>query len=153
MYEVKQFFLPQLFLIPNILPCQPQGPWHISYGAEFLSAEESSRAVPSVSLRPLVAVISICLLCPSLQDFVSGLSTILRGTIDDRLNWAFNLYDLNKDGCITREVGWRVRTGPQGQHKSAPGRDQGRIQGYCQSSGGELGGSVFNCAQLCKCPP
>lgn len=44
--------------------------------------------------------------CPSLQDFVSGLSTILRGTIDDRLNWAFNLYDLNKDGCITREVGW-----------------------------------------------
>lgn len=106
MYEVKQFFLPQLFLIPNILPCQPQGPWHISCGAEFLSAEESSRALPSVSLRPLVAVTPICLPCPSLQDFVSGLSTILRGTIDDRLNWAFNLYDLNKDGCITREVGW-----------------------------------------------
>ncbi|XP_016154923.1 PREDICTED: Kv channel-interacting protein 2 isoform X1 [Ficedula albicollis] len=39
----------------------------------------------------------------SFEDFVSGLSTILRGTIDDRLNWAFNLYDLNKDGCITRE--------------------------------------------------
>lgn len=49
------------------------------------------------------------------QDFVAGLSVILRGTIDDRLNWAFNLYDLNKDGCITKEVqghrgqeGWRV---------------------------------------------
>ncbi|KAM4896561.1 A-type potassium channel modulatory protein KCNIP2 isoform 1-T1 [Sylvia borin] len=39
----------------------------------------------------------------SFEDFVSGLSTILRGTIDDRLNWAFNLYDLNKDGCITKE--------------------------------------------------
>ncbi|KAL8187465.1 UNVERIFIED_CONTAM: Kv channel-interacting protein 4 [Gekko kuhli] len=38
-----------------------------------------------------------------LQDFVAGLSIILRGTIDDRLNWAFNLYDLNKDGCITKE--------------------------------------------------
>lgn len=38
------------------------------------------------------------------QDFVAGLSVILRGTIDDRLNWAFNLYDLNKDGCITKEV-------------------------------------------------
>lgn len=38
---------------------------------------------------------------------MSGLSIILRGTIDDRLNWAFNLYDLNKDGCITKEVGWR----------------------------------------------
>lgn len=36
---------------------------------------------------------------------MSGLSIILRGTIDDRLNWAFNLYDLNKDGCITKEVG------------------------------------------------
>lgn len=53
-----------------------------------------------------MAVTPICLPCPSLQDFVSGLSTILRGTIDDRLNWAFNLYDLNKDGCITKEVGW-----------------------------------------------
>uniref|UniRef100_A0A8V0ZMV7 Potassium voltage-gated channel interacting protein 2 n=1 Tax=Gallus gallus TaxID=9031 RepID=A0A8V0ZMV7_CHICK len=39
----------------------------------------------------------------SFEDFVSGLSIILRGTIDDRLNWAFNLYDLNKDGCITKE--------------------------------------------------
>lgn len=39
-----------------------------------------------------------------LQDFVFGLSIILRGTINDRLNWAFNLYDLNKDGCITKEV-------------------------------------------------
>ncbi|EMP25715.1 Kv channel-interacting protein 2, partial [Chelonia mydas] len=37
------------------------------------------------------------------QDFVAGLSVILRGTIDDRLSWAFNLYDLNKDGCITKE--------------------------------------------------
>lgn len=50
-----------------------------------------------------MAVTPPCL--PSLQDFVSGLSIILRGTIDDRLNWAFNLYDLNKDGCITKEVG------------------------------------------------
>ncbi|XP_015271401.1 PREDICTED: Kv channel-interacting protein 2 isoform X1 [Gekko japonicus] len=39
----------------------------------------------------------------SFEDFVAGLSIILRGTIDDRLNWAFNLYDLNKDGCITKE--------------------------------------------------
>ncbi|ELK00811.1 Kv channel-interacting protein 2 [Pteropus alecto] len=35
------------------------------------------------------------------QFFPQGV--ILRGTIDDRLNWAFNLYDLNKDGCITKE--------------------------------------------------
>nr|XP_023676338.1 Kv channel-interacting protein 2 isoform X1 [Paramormyrops kingsleyae] len=39
----------------------------------------------------------------SFEDFVMGLSIILRGSINDRLNWAFNLYDLNKDGCITKE--------------------------------------------------
>ncbi|KAG7492553.1 hypothetical protein MATL_G00015970 [Megalops atlanticus] len=39
----------------------------------------------------------------SFEDFVTGLSVILRGSIIDRLNWAFNLYDLNKDGCITKE--------------------------------------------------
>ncbi|XP_030626838.1 Kv channel-interacting protein 2 isoform X3 [Chanos chanos] len=39
----------------------------------------------------------------SFEDFVIGLSIILRGSINDRLSWAFNLYDLNKDGCITKE--------------------------------------------------
>lgn len=47
------------------------------------------------------------------QDFVFGLSIILRGTINDRLNWAFNLYDLNKDGCITKEV---ISLARQGRH-------------------------------------
>ncbi|XP_032418106.1 Kv channel-interacting protein 2-like [Xiphophorus hellerii] len=39
----------------------------------------------------------------SFEDFAVSLSIILRGSITDKLNWAFNLYDLNKDGCITRE--------------------------------------------------
>ncbi|KAF1394832.1 hypothetical protein PFLUV_G00005230 [Perca fluviatilis] len=39
----------------------------------------------------------------SFEDFVISLSIILKGSITDKLNWAFNLYDLNKDGCITRE--------------------------------------------------
>uniref|UniRef100_A0A7M4F537 Potassium voltage-gated channel interacting protein 2 n=1 Tax=Crocodylus porosus TaxID=8502 RepID=A0A7M4F537_CROPO len=39
----------------------------------------------------------------SFEDFAAGLSIILRGSVDDRLSWAFNLYDLNKDGCITKE--------------------------------------------------
>lgn len=39
----------------------------------------------------------------SFEDFVTGLSIILRGSITDKLNWAFNLYDINKDGCITKE--------------------------------------------------
>ncbi|XP_037545610.1 Kv channel-interacting protein 2-like isoform X4 [Nematolebias whitei] len=39
----------------------------------------------------------------SFEDLVLSLSIILRGSITDKLNWVFNLYDLNKDGCITRE--------------------------------------------------
>ncbi|CAM4653981.1 unnamed protein product [Leuciscus chuanchicus] len=39
----------------------------------------------------------------SFEDFVVGLSNILRGTVTERLCWAFSLYDLNKDGCITKE--------------------------------------------------
>lgn len=40
----------------------------------------------------------------SRQDFAVGLSVLLRGTVRQRLEWAFNLYDLNKDGCVTKEV-------------------------------------------------
>ncbi|XP_075922041.1 Kv channel-interacting protein 4-like isoform X2 [Petromyzon marinus] len=39
----------------------------------------------------------------SFEDFVMGLSVLLRGTINEKLYWAFNLYDINKDGYITKE--------------------------------------------------
>ncbi|XP_033869114.2 Kv channel-interacting protein 4 isoform X1 [Acipenser ruthenus] len=39
----------------------------------------------------------------SFEDFVSGLSILLRGTVQEKLNWAFNLYDINKDGYVTKE--------------------------------------------------
>lgn len=42
------------------------------------------------------------------QDFVIGLSVLLRGTVTEKLRWAFNLYDINKDGYITKEV-WKTR--------------------------------------------
>lgn len=46
------------------------------------------------------------------QDFVVGLSILLRGTVHEKLKWAFNLYDINKDGYITKEVwGWLGRLG------------------------------------------
>ncbi|XP_054031024.1 calsenilin isoform X2 [Dryobates pubescens] len=38
------------------------------------------------------------------QDFAVGLSVLLRGTVQQKLRWTFDLYDLNKDGCITKEV-------------------------------------------------
>uniref|UniRef100_A0A803TC66 EF-hand domain-containing protein n=2 Tax=Anolis carolinensis TaxID=28377 RepID=A0A803TC66_ANOCA len=37
------------------------------------------------------------------EDFVVGLSILLRGTVHEKLSWAFNLYDINKDGYITKE--------------------------------------------------
>ncbi|CAL8388288.1 unnamed protein product [Arctogadus glacialis] len=39
----------------------------------------------------------------SFQDLVTGLSSILRGSVTERLSWAFCLYDLNHDGCISKE--------------------------------------------------
>ncbi|XP_076989862.1 calsenilin isoform X2 [Tamandua tetradactyla] len=37
------------------------------------------------------------------EDFVVGLSVLLRGTVHEKLRWAFNLYDINKDGLVTKE--------------------------------------------------
>lgn len=37
------------------------------------------------------------------QDFVHKLSVLSRGSLDEKLKWAFSLYDINGDGCITRE--------------------------------------------------
>ncbi|KPP80058.1 Kv channel-interacting protein 2-like, partial [Scleropages formosus] len=85
----------------------PQG--DSSTYAHFLFDAFDTQKNGSVSFE-LNFHISPCPLCYFLlplihrsQDFVAGLSIILRGSINDRLNWAFNLYDLNKDGCITKE--------------------------------------------------
>ena len=32
-----------------------------------------------------------------------SLSTLLRGTLSEKLHWTFTLYDLNKDGYITKQ--------------------------------------------------
>ncbi|KAL1435033.1 hypothetical protein MTO96_001581 [Rhipicephalus appendiculatus] len=37
------------------------------------------------------------------QDFVVGLSALSRGAPVDKLRWAFQLYDLNGDGIISRD--------------------------------------------------
>uniref|UniRef100_A0A8C5WCB6 EF-hand domain-containing protein n=1 Tax=Leptobrachium leishanense TaxID=445787 RepID=A0A8C5WCB6_9ANUR len=38
------------------------------------------------------------------EEFVTALSILLRGTIHEKLRWTFNLYDLNKDGYINKEL-------------------------------------------------
>lgn len=36
------------------------------------------------------------------QDLLVTLSTLLRGSVYERLRWTFRLYDSNGDGCISR---------------------------------------------------
>lgn len=37
------------------------------------------------------------------QNFVQNLSILSRGSLEEKLRWAFTLYDINGDGYITRE--------------------------------------------------
>ncbi|KAK2149451.1 hypothetical protein LSH36_452g02018 [Paralvinella palmiformis] len=37
------------------------------------------------------------------EEFVKGLSVLARGTFDQKLLWAFSLYDVNGDGIITKD--------------------------------------------------
>ncbi|XP_049809573.1 Kv channel-interacting protein 4-like [Schistocerca nitens] len=36
-------------------------------------------------------------------DLMLGLSVVMKGTLHERLRWVFSLYDVNHDGCITRQ--------------------------------------------------
>ncbi|XP_039453261.1 Kv channel-interacting protein 1 [Culex pipiens pallens] len=36
------------------------------------------------------------------RDLLVTLSTLLRGSVYERLRWTFRLYDINNDGCISR---------------------------------------------------
>uniref|UniRef100_A0A8C7XVY3 EF-hand domain-containing protein n=1 Tax=Oryzias sinensis TaxID=183150 RepID=A0A8C7XVY3_9TELE len=37
------------------------------------------------------------------EDFVTALSILLRGSVTEKLQWTFNLYDINRDGYINKE--------------------------------------------------
>lgn len=59
---------------------------------------------------------------------MAGLSVILRGTTDDRLNWAFNLYDLNRMAVLP-EVRATEEAGSGGY--LFMGTDTGPLVGEC----------------------
>lgn len=56
------------------------------------------RLIVFVFFVSLIEMLFVC--C---QDFVQGLSVLSRGSPTEKLEWVFNLYDLNRDGCITAE--------------------------------------------------
>ncbi|KAK3521633.1 hypothetical protein QTP70_014719 [Hemibagrus guttatus] len=37
------------------------------------------------------------------EEFVMGLSILLRGSVQEKLEWTFHLYDINRDGFINKE--------------------------------------------------
>ena len=47
-----------------------------------------------------VIIVSVCVY---LQNFVTILSELSRGSTAEKLRWAFSLYDINGDGCISRD--------------------------------------------------
>ncbi|XP_063970177.1 neurocalcin homolog [Lytechinus pictus] len=38
----------------------------------------------------------------SFREFMCGMSVLARGTVDEKLSWIFSMYDINKDGYISR---------------------------------------------------
>ncbi|KAL6267669.1 hypothetical protein P5V15_000744 [Pogonomyrmex californicus] len=39
----------------------------------------------------------------SFSDLLEAMTTIINGNVDQKLSWIFGFYDLNGDGCITRQ--------------------------------------------------
>jgi len=74
-------------LFPSPVPCLTCEPDATTYAHFLFNAFDKDR---NGSIR--------------FEDFVIGLSVLLRGSVTEKLNWAFNLYDINKDGYITKEV-------------------------------------------------
>ncbi|KAB0368153.1 hypothetical protein FD755_019919 [Muntiacus reevesi] len=108
-------FLP-VILIPAYMSdsLQPPGLQHASHVLEFAQTHTEFQPmgvveVVEVTTTPLSSHLFFMkhliyfYIFNYMNDFIKGLSILLRGTVQEKLNWAFNLYDINKDGYITKE--------------------------------------------------
>lgn len=64
----------------------------------FLFVCQQGFMIVSAMINHSSLFLSLC------QDFVTALSILLRGTTTEKLEWTFNLYDINRDGYINKEV-------------------------------------------------
>jgi len=46
--------------------------------------------------------------CVTFEDFLICLSTLCRGSVEDRLRWIFTLYDTKKSGKLTQDVNCEI---------------------------------------------
>ena len=59
------------------------------------------------------------------EEFMFALSITSRGTVEEKLNWAFNLYDIDHDNTITKAEFTTVVTGlPSNKRKNNHFRQQ-----------------------------
>lgn len=67
----------------------------------FITGLAGSIVVSEICLTTTTRCLGTSMLV-MLQDLLVTLSTLLRGSIYEKLRWTFKLYDINGDGCITR---------------------------------------------------
>lgn len=90
----------------------------IPFRKSSLRAGRQDRALPHLLAGWLMSltVVNVTRASSASQDFVTALSILLRGTVHEKLRWTFNLYDINKDGYINKEVS-EPEPGARGSYK------------------------------------
>ncbi|XP_010121089.1 PREDICTED: EF-hand calcium-binding domain-containing protein 1 [Chlamydotis macqueenii] len=63
--------------------------------------------------------------CITVVEWVEGLSVFLRGTLEERIKYCFEVYDLNGDGYIAREEMFQMLKNSLLKHPSEEDPDEG----------------------------